>query len=286
MAEEKMFKTAWNGYQKEEVIGYIEKLNRETVLQRESLKSQIFDLEQENSRLKLELVTAKDEADAAKKAAEASIAAEQEKAKGTIDEYEKRCETLMQDLSNAKEEIRRKDEALAKLREELAGNAEQERRQSDRLEHELPALKQELARISDDNRSYRSAVEASEEKCRQLEQDLEQCRSEISALQDHAERYSMTKQEVSSLLERARKEASDLMAETRQKADLVREHAEQIAKEDAEKIKNETEELVADGMKKVKYLYHRRDEMVKLFEDHRKKVNEMFEKLTDDLKKN
>lgn len=177
------------------------------------------------------------------------------------------------------------NEELEKLRLSDAKCGEIQKAVADK-EEKITALEEEIARLKNDTENARLAVAAaedhakeSENAARQLKTDLEAERIKASAMEANAKEYDSMLADVNGILSTARRKAEELIAEAEKRAAQIVADAEKRAQENADEIVAASDEKVAENMKKVKYLYRRKEELDEIFKDHKSKVDAFFSSL-------
>lgn len=177
------------------------------------------------------------------------------------------------------------NEELEKLRLSDAKCGEIQKAVADK-EEKITALEEEIARLKNDTENARLAVAAaedhakeSENTARQLKTDLEAERIKASAMEANAKEYDSMLADVNGILSTARRKAEELIAEAEKRAAQIVADAEKRAQENADEIVAASDEKVAENMKKVKYLYRRKEELDEIFKDHKSKVDAFFSSL-------
>ena len=199
--------------------------------------------------------------------------------KKIILEKEAEITKLAEQLEKAKE----KEEKLAKTTEEL-----------DVCRKESLAKDEEIARLTQDTENQRAAIASQGDKLSELESTLTSVKAELeslqiknSALESNSKEYESMLADVDSILTGARRQAEALVvqaqeqaqtiiSEAQKTADGVMNSAEIDAKQKAKNIIAQADEKLSENLKKVKYLYRRKDELAELFREHKAKVDSFF----------
>ena len=220
---EKLFSSAFRGFDREEVVAYIDELNRAT-----------------------------------------QNAAAQNEAR-------------IAELSGEIASLKQVDEQNANLRKQALENKAQ-----------LDEAAEEIERLKNDAENQRLAISAAGERALALEAEVERLKTELAAeqrkaaaMEENAKEYDSMLADVGGILSTARRKAEDLISEAGKRAEQIVGAAEQQAKAQANKLLSESDEKVAENMKKVKYLYRRQDELAELFKEHKAKVDSFFTSLQD-----
>jgi cell division septum initiation protein DivIVA len=185
------------------------------------------------------------------------------------------------DLSSETEKLKK---MLAEKEEELLSVEYKEK--------EIEELKEELARITEDNENQREAIVSQEEKISELKKEnealkavCEQEKIKSEALEENSKEYASIVADVNNILSEARRKASELVSEATDKSAEIISDAKSRAKEEADAILEKSDEMLNENIKKVKYLYKRRDELAEIFKEHKAKVDNFFSSVNESMDK-
>lgn len=184
------------------------------------------------------------------------------------------------------EENKRK---LASLEEKIDALAEEKRaleEERDALsvhKAENESLKSDLAAARADNDNLCAAIAASQAEKEDLVKQLETVKAELeaaklreSAVGENAKEYETMLADVGAILAEARAEAGKVIGEAKSRAEEILSDAKAEASVKSKKLLEESEEKVNENMRKVKYLYRRRDELAAIFRKHKEEVDSFF----------
>ncbi len=190
------------------------------------------------------------------------------------------------EISKLSEQLEKAKDAEAKL-----ANASEE---LEKLREQSLAKDEEIARLTQDSENQRAAIASQGDKLAELENALTNAKSELealqiknSALESNSKEYESMLADVDSILTGARRQAEALVIQAQEQAqaivndaqkqaDGVINSAEIDAKEKAKNIITQADEKLNENLKKVKYLYRRKDELAELFKEHKAKVDSFF----------
>ena len=202
--------------------------------------------------------------------------------------------------SSHKKIIFEKDSEITKLSEQLEKAKETDAKLSKANEElevcrkECVAKDEEIARLTLDTENQRQAIASQGDKISELEAEIAGVKAELEALQikntaleSNSKEYESMLADVDSILTGARRQAEALVIQAQEQAqtivndaqkqaDGVINNAELDAKEKAKNIITQADEKLSENLKKVKYLYRRKDELAELFKEHKAKVDSFF----------
>lgn len=202
--------------------------------------------------------------------------------------------------SSHKKIILEKDSEITKLAEQLEKAKETDAKLSkandelDICRKESMSKDEEIARLTLDTENQRQAIASQGDKISELESELAGVKAELEALQikntaleNNSKEYESMLVDVDSILTGARRQAEALVIQAQEQAkvivndaqkqaDGVINNAEIDAKEKAKSIITQADEKLSENLKKVKYLYRRKDELAELFKEHKAKVDSFF----------
>ena len=210
----KLFSGSLGGFNKAQVVEYIEELNRKSKMASEQAEFQISHLSAELADYEMK-------------------AAEYEETKEKLVSVTEENQLLKDDVSNQKEII-------------------------DRLTEANEGLAQKLSELEKDYYTYK----------------------------EKAERFDEDKNSPGGILERAKAEAVRAVAIAKAEADEILRAANETAKKNAEAILAESEKQVSENIRKVKYLYKRRDELLSAFEKVKEAAGGFYDNIASTLTKN
>lgn len=204
-------------------------------------------------------------------------------------------EELNAAMNNASKEALERAEELNSIISKLENECEALREKADKsdaLVQKNEELSSELERLSNDNENQRLAITDSVERINELEKQNESLKTELEAalikceaLKENSKEYESMLSDVDNILSSARRNAEALIDEAKTKSAEIIENAEHTAKIKAAAVIAQSDEKVSDNLKKVKYLYRRKDELAELFREHKNKVDGFFASLSDSLDK-
>ncbi len=188
------------------------------------------------------------------------------KAKQTLDEKDAqiaaekaKAETLAQ--------VQKENEALRAEKESLAGKLQTLEEENRDIKQAIAAQGEELEQIKAENGKLKTEREAIEIRC--------------GALEENAKEYEGMLADVNHILSEARRKAEELVEDARHKASEMIDRAKADAKRQSDEIIAQSDEKVNENMKKVRYLYRRKDELAEIFREHKERVDSFFSTLPD-----
>jgi len=280
MPNDKLFRSAIGGYNKDDVIKYIEDLNIRSTQTKEELEGEIRTLKAQLSELEelREIKTKYEE-----------LVVVHQQLLSEKDSLEQNVESLNDKLCLSKAE-------LDKARDDGVREAEAFRTLAAERQEQLNKLEAQL-------KIEHEALESARQNCSELEEKSTELSKENAALtakttelteqmslqlQNFSEEPEIDEEAVSAqvqeVLEKSRNEAKELIDRAKVMADRIISEAREKASVDCEKVKAESQELVSNNLKKVKYLYKRKDELADIFREHKSKVDSFFASLSDSFK--
>lgn len=180
---------------------------------------------------------------------------------------------------------------ISRLEAELHGFEEKNESMRDQiknLESEIEKLKtveSENAMLKDDVENQRAVIESLKRENDELASKLFILEKDYNANKAKAEQFEADKKNAGGLLERAKAESARIIANANAESAEIAEKARNSAREAAEKITAESERLLAENIRKVKYLYRRRDELLSAFEKVKDAAGGFYEKIASTLSK-
>ena len=157
---------------------------------------------------------------------------------------------------------------------------------------ELAQTKEKLESSDSENTILRSDVENQREVIESLQSRNDELSEKLAVLEkdyysykEKAEQYDADMKKSGGILERTKTEAARMLASANAESAEIIEAANNSAREKAEKIAAESEKLVADNLKKVKYLYKRRDELLSAFEKVKDAAGGFYDNIASTLSK-
>ena len=206
--------------------------------------------------------------------------------------------------SSHKKIMAEKDGEIEKLSEEL-NKAKDAQAKLDEANEKIAELEkvgvekdEEISRLSADTENQREAIAVQGDKITSLETELAKVKSEFEALEiknaalvNNSKEYESMLADVDSILTGARRQAESVVLQAEEKARAIMSDAEKRAdemmvstesdaKQKAKSIISEADEKLTESLKKVKYLYRRKDELSELFKEHKAKVDNFFASLS------
>ncbi len=241
----KLFSGAIGGFKKSQVVEYIEELNRKAKMTKEESDYEITRLENEIAELS--------------------------QIKDAYDEAKEGFESLSLRYSDTYAQL---EEATGKLTE-IIMELEGEQRKASLLEAENEGLLQEVVALrakceqlesenkmlSDDVSNQRGIILAQQTEKDSLSQKLAFAEEEAAKYRAKAEKYDSDKLISGDICERAKADAAKLISDARDKASDILAGA----RLEAEKTIAQSEAELAENMKKIRYLYKRREELLGAF---------------------
>ena len=144
---------------------------------------------------------------------------------------------------------------LAPLRDEV-----------ERQKTELSELKSEKELLESDVENQKSSIEQLKNENEELSKKNAEMSKDYLLFREKAHRYDADKLEAGGILERSKTEADRILSKAKREADELLEKARREADEHAARVNAESEKLVDENIRKVKYLYKRREELLSAFE--------------------
>ena len=203
--------------------------------------------------------------------------------KKIVAEKDSAIERLTEDLDKAKDAQAKLNDANVKIAE---------------FEKKVVQKDEEIARLSADTENQKQAIVAQGDKIEALESELANVKSELEALEikntalvNNSKEYESMLADVDSILIGARRQAEsvvlqaeekarEILSDAEKRADEMMVSTESDAKQKAKNIISEADEKLNESLKKVKYLYRRKDELSELFKEHKAKVDNFFASLS------
>jgi len=259
----KLFSGAIGGFKKSQVVEYIEELNRKAKMTKEESDYEITRLENEVSELLGQL---SDLNEIKRNFEETKIALQNLEAKlseayGVLDQTKLALSAKEHDCLAAEEKV----SALSASNAELANELSDLRVKCEKLEDENKML-------SDDVANQRGIILASQNENEALLQKLALSESECARYKEKAEQYDADLLFAGGVCERAKTESSRILSETGEKAANLLTTAKLesdkiIAQANEEKARAiaESEAVLEENMKKIRYLYKRREDLLAAF---------------------
>ena len=112
----------------------------------------------------------------------------------------------------------------------------------------------------------------------EMEKDYQVCKEKAGA-------YDEDKQNSGGILERAKAESAKIIANCNAEAAEIIRSAKETARIKAEQLLEESEKQVAENIRKVKYLYKRRDELLSAFEKVKDAAGGFYDNIASTLSK-
>ncbi len=241
----KLFSGSIGGFKKSQVVEYIEELNRKAKMTKEESDYEITRLENEIAEL-----------------SQFKYAYEETKEKyeslslrysDTYSQLEKATEKLTEIITEF-EDVQRNSSDLKVQNESLLQEVVDLRAKCEQLESENKML-------SDDVSNQRGIILAHQNELDSALSKLAQSESETGRYKAKAEKYDSDRLFAGDICERAKNEATKVLADARDKAsDILAK-----ARIEADKTLAESEAELAENMKKLRYLYKRREELLGAF---------------------
>lgn len=241
----KLFSGAIGGFKKSQVVEYIEELNRKAKMTKEESDYEITMLEKEIAEL-------------------SDIRESYDEVKASFESLNLRYSDTYAHLEAANRELSEKNTALSDEKER-ASRLESEKetllKECSELRSKCEKLESENKLLADDVSNQRSIILAQQAEKDSLSQKLVLSESESERYRIKAEKYDSDKIVAGDICERANAEAAKILSEARTRAsDILAK-----AKLEADKAVAESEAEVAENMKKIRYLYKRREELLGAF---------------------
>ncbi|MCR5353766.1 MAG: hypothetical protein K6D98_05610 [Clostridiales bacterium] len=187
-------------------------------------------------------------------------------------------------IEDLNSEIEKLKKALAEKEEELLSLEEKE--------NEIKELKEELAKITEDNENQREAIASQGDELLKIKEEneklkafAEQAKIKNEALEENSKEYALIVADVNNILSEARRKATELVKDASSKSEEIITEAKSKAKEEADAIISKSDEMLNENMRKVKYLYRRRDELAEIFKEHKAKVDDFFSSVNESIDK-
>lgn len=134
------------------------------------------------------------------------------------------------------------------------------------ITEKLAEIEKQNELLKSDIENQRATIEALQISCDSLSVRNAELEKEVPALREKALVYEQDKQNAGGILARAKAEAEKLFSQAKSDAAALLEKSRKEASEHAEKVNAESEKLVEENIRKVKYLYRRRDELLSAFQ--------------------
>ena len=259
----KLFSGAIGGFKKSQVVEYIEELNRKAKMTKEESDYEITRLENEISSLSGQLAELDD------------IKGNFEEAKEALEKLDATLSQVYGDLEETKLALSEKEKAFLDEKEKAsalsASNADLSAELSE-LRAKCEKLESENKMLSDDVQNQRGIILASQNENEALLQKLALSESECARYKEKAEQYDADLLFAGGVCERAKTESSRILSETGEKAANLLTTAKLesdkiIAQANEEKARAiaESEAVLEENMKKIRYLYKRREDLLAAF---------------------
>lgn len=241
----KLFSGSIGGFKKSQVVEYIEELNRKAKMTKEESDYEITRLENEIAEL-------------------SQIRESYDQVKADLESLSLQYSDICPKYEAAAEKLLEKSSELA-LEQEKSSRLEKE---NEILVQEVTALRAKLGKLEEENRmlsddvsNQRGIILARQSELDSVSEKLARSESETEKYKAKAEKYDSDRLVAGDICERAKKEATRVLADARDKAsDILAK-----AKLDADKTLAESEAELAENMKKIRYLYKRREELLGAF---------------------
>lgn len=241
----KLFSGAIGGFKKSQVVEYIEQLNRKAKMTKEESDYEITRLESEVAELSGQLSDFEE------------IKSAYDEAKTEIDDLNSKLSAACSQLEEIHGDLAAEHERSAKLETEN----EIISKELSELRAKYEKLEQENSMMSDDVANQRGIILAQQSDKDSLSQKLAFAEAEVAKYKAKAEKYESDKMIAGDICERAKSESARLLSDARDKAsDILAK-----ARLDADKTIASSQAELAENMKKIRYLYKRREELLSAF---------------------
>lgn len=174
---------------------------------------------------------------------------------------------------------------IARLEEQLS-EIETKTSDYDEIKESLTALENEKNMLLDDVNNQKEIISALQTERDELAKRVAELERDYDTYKAKAEKYDNDVLNSGGILERAKAEAAKTISATKAEASEIIREATEKAKKTAQNILSDSEKQVAENIRKVKYLYRRRDELLSAFEKVKDAAGGFYESITAALTKN
>ena len=174
---------------------------------------------------------------------------------------------------------------IARLEEQLS-EIETKTSDYDEIKESLTALENEKNMLLDDVNNQKEIISALQTERDELSKRVAELERDYDTYKAKAEKYDNDVLNSGGILERAKAEAAKTISATKAEASEIIREATEKAKKTAQNILSDSEKQVAENIRKVKYLYRRRDELLSAFEKVKDAAGGFYESITAALTKN
>lgn len=174
---------------------------------------------------------------------------------------------------------------IARLSAELS-ELEEKTADYDEIKASVATAQQEKALLEDDVANQRAVIADLRRINEELSAKLAELEPGYHEYKAKAEQYDEDRRNASGVLERAKAEAVRIVALAKAEADEALREATETAKKNADAILSDSERQVAENIRKVKYLYKRRDELLSAFEKVKDAAGGFYDSIASTLSQN
>ena len=295
----KLFSGAIGGFKKSQVVEYIEELNRKAKMSKEESDFEISRLENENAELNEKLSgldsLKEDLACAKSKLTELlekhnAVLEQLAEAKKALDEKQEKCSLLENETGCLKDEMCALKDEICSLKDDNDILASKNGEAFDKIS----SLEDEKKLLSDDVANQRGIIMALQNSKSEIDAAFELLKTENENLKRKAEKYDSDSIFAGGVIERAKTDAAKIVSDANEKAsdvlssaklraqDIIADAAT-LGKKKAQLAVAESEREVAENLKKVKYLYKRRDELLSAFQRVKEAAGGFYDNIASTL---
>lgn len=174
---------------------------------------------------------------------------------------------------------------IARLEQQLS-EIESKTADYDDIKENIATLESEKAMLLDDVNNQKEIISALQTERDELAARLSELERDYETYKSKAARYDEDVLNSGGILERAKAEAARTLSATKAEASEILREATESAKQTAQRILADSEKQVAENIRKVKYLYKRRDELLSAFEKVKDAAGGFYESISAALTKN
>lgn len=156
----------------------------------------------------------------------------------------------------------------------------------DEIKENLDALQNEKNMLLDDVNNQKELIASLQAERDKLSARVTELEIDYETYKAKAAKYDEDLLNSGGILERAKSEAARTLSSTKAEASEILREATDSAKQTAQRILADSEKQVAENIRKVKYLYKRRDELLSAFEKVKDAAGGFYESISAALTKN
>lgn len=174
---------------------------------------------------------------------------------------------------------------IARLEQQLS-EIESKTADYDDIKENLASLENERNMLLDDVNNQKEIISSLQRERDEFASRLAELERDYETYKNKAARYDEDVLNSGGILERAKSEAARTLSATKAEASEILREATESAKQTAQRLLADSEKQVAENIRKVKYLYKRRDELLSAFEKVKDAAGGFYESISAALTKN